>query len=131
MSIEDDDLEAAILFPKVAHAMAELVKKCHGHLGQFARLEAERLRHQERANKEAIINSELNAEIDRIQDEWKREQEAFRIVIGDTIHYLENQTAYSHIRRQEILDFLRGVYCLPNPSDNGPPASGGPSSSRC
>ena len=96
MSVEDDDLEAAILFPQVAHAMAELVKKCHYPLGQFARLESERLRHQERANKEAVINCELNADM-----------EAMRLAIGNAIHYLENESAYSGHRKIEILECLR------------------------
>ena len=54
MSLTDDDLEAAIRFPALAAAMVETVKRCHQPMGQFARLEAERFRQQERANKEAL-----------------------------------------------------------------------------
>jgi len=54
MSLTDDDLEAAILFPAVATAMIEIVKKCHYPMGQFARLEKERRHQQDRANREAV-----------------------------------------------------------------------------
>ncbi len=63
MNLTDDDLESAILFPAVATAMIEIVKRCHHPMGQFARLEKERFRQQERANKEAV--ERCNAEEQR------------------------------------------------------------------
>ena len=54
MSIEDKDLEAAEAFPALAVQMAELAKRCQSPLAEFARLERERARQQERANQEAV-----------------------------------------------------------------------------
>ena len=63
MRIEDKDLEAAIDFPRLAQEMVEIVKKCHHPLGQFARLEKERQRQQERANREACLVDDLQERI--------------------------------------------------------------------
>lgn len=47
--------------------MAHIVLKCHGPLGHYARLEKERLRHQERANKEATRCVQLEEHVEKLE----------------------------------------------------------------
>lgn len=70
MSIEDDDLECVVQFRTTmvdaVNRLSRVAEKCHSRAGNLARLEAERLWQQTRANTEAVRAVEAEEEVERL-----------------------------------------------------------------
>lgn len=131
-------MEAQAQLKHYAGIIDKIANKCHGNAAAFSRLESERLRHQTRANTEAVRACELEDAL-KIAQESADHANSSRHDLLERIDVLERvaqiaQGILMHgdlqwhtpladriTRESELRDALS---CLPNPQDHQRPASG-------